>query len=175
MKQKPQKNHPRGFALIVTLSLMILLTVIAVGLLTLSSISLRSAGQSTSMSVARANARMALLLAIGELQRSAGPDKAVTAPSEIVAASPAKPNLTGVWDSWDFDVKSSSLDYDGPKTRPASGTNPGFKGWLVSDGSLAGPKDRGYANTAFAGDSIELVGDGSLGKNSAPLDKVRAG
>jgi Tfp pilus assembly protein PilX len=36
----------QGFALIITLSLMILLTVIAVGLLTLSSISLRSSNQS---------------------------------------------------------------------------------------------------------------------------------
>jgi len=34
-----------GFALVVTLALMILLTIIAVGLLSLSGISLRSAGQ----------------------------------------------------------------------------------------------------------------------------------
>ena len=176
MKISSWKLHPRGFALIVTLSLMILLTVVAVGLLTLSSISLRSSAQGNGMSVARANARMALLLAIGELQRTAGPDKAVTAPSEIVTASPAKPNLTGVWDSWDFDVKSSSLDYDGPKTQSARpGTTPGFKGWLVSDGSPSGPKDRSYANTAFTGDTIELVGDGSLGKNADAIDKVRAG
>ena len=175
MKTKPKKPQTQGFALIVTLSLMILLTVIAVGLLTLSSISLRSSGQGGAMASARANAKLALMLAIGELQRTAGPDKAVTAPSEIIVASPAKPNLTGVWDSWDFDVKSSSLDYDGPKTQPSSGTSPGFKGWLVSDGSATGPKDRGYANTAFTGDTVELVGDGSLGENSAVGDKVRAG
>jgi hypothetical protein len=175
MKIILKKPQAKGFALIVTLSLMILLTVIAVGLLTLSSISLRSAGQSSAMSVARANARMALLLAIGELQRTAGPDKAVTAPSEIVAANPAKPNLTGVWDSWDFDVKSTSLDYDSPKTQTASTTSPGFKGWLVSDGSLTGPKDRSYGDKAFVGDTVELVGDGSLGKGAPTLDKVRAG
>ena len=35
-----------GFALVITLSLMILLTVIAVGLLTLSSVALRSSSQS---------------------------------------------------------------------------------------------------------------------------------
>lgn len=54
MTTKPIQHHStsghpfagnRGFALIVTLSLMILLTVIAVGLLTLSSISLRSSTQ----------------------------------------------------------------------------------------------------------------------------------
>lgn len=52
----------RGFALIVTLSLMILLTVIAVGLLTLSSISLRSTTQGEAGAIARANARLALML-----------------------------------------------------------------------------------------------------------------
>jgi len=40
------RHHERGFALVVTLSLMILLTIIAVGILTLSTISLRSSSQS---------------------------------------------------------------------------------------------------------------------------------
>ena len=41
----PEDPCATGFALVVTLSLMILLTIIAVGLLTLSSISLRSSSQ----------------------------------------------------------------------------------------------------------------------------------
>jgi hypothetical protein len=166
----------RGFALVITLSLMILLTVIAVGLLALSSISLRTTSQGNAMSTARANARMALMLAIGELQRTAGPDKAVTATSEIIVANPEKPNLTGVWDSWDLDVTSSSLNYEAPKTQSSQpGINPGFKGWLVSDGSIEGPKDRNYANAAYQGETMELVGDGALGKDAPPLDKVKAG
>lgn len=50
---KPQLHSPqsRGFALVVTLSLMILLTIIAVGLLTLSSISLRASSQGNSTAV----------------------------------------------------------------------------------------------------------------------------
>ena len=47
-----------GFALVISLSLMVLLTILAVGLLSLSTISIRSAGQSDSLSIARANARM---------------------------------------------------------------------------------------------------------------------
>lgn len=43
--QKKTLSARRGFALVVTLSLMILLTIIAVGLLTLSSVSLRTTGQ----------------------------------------------------------------------------------------------------------------------------------
>lgn len=57
-KMRPDALNPRGFALVVTLSLMILLTVIAVGLLTLSGISLRSSAQIDAMQAARANARM---------------------------------------------------------------------------------------------------------------------
>ncbi|MEO5713730.1 MAG: hypothetical protein ABIT37_09610 [Luteolibacter sp.] len=114
------------------------------------------------------------MIAIGELQKTAGPDKAVTANSEVVAAIPQKPNLTGVWDSWDFDVKSSTLDYDSPKTQQ-SGASPGFKGWLVSDTDPAGPKARNYATLALSGESVELVGDGSLGKGADAAEKVRAG
>lgn len=50
------RHAKRGFALIVTLSLIILLTVIAVGLLTLSSVTLRSSAQGEAGAVARANA-----------------------------------------------------------------------------------------------------------------------
>ncbi len=175
MKQKCQKPKVKGFALIVTLSLMILLTVIAVGLLTLSSISLRTISHDDAMSRARANARLALMLAIGELQRTAGPDRAITANSEIGSATPKKPNLTGVWDSWDYDVKSTSLDYDGPKTEASRGANRGFKGWLVSDPDPAGPKARDYADSDFTGESVELVGEGSLGRGADAAEKVNAG
>ncbi|MEO8617294.1 MAG: hypothetical protein ABI600_19330 [Luteolibacter sp.] len=54
-----------------------MLTIIAVGLLSLASILLRSTSQGEVMANARANARLALLLAIGELQKNAGPDQRV--------------------------------------------------------------------------------------------------
>lgn len=93
-----------GFALVVTLSLMVLLTVVAVGLLTLSSISLRSSSQGDAMATARANARIALALAIGELQTYAGPDQRITgtanlagtAAGEELAAGAAPLNNTSV-------------------------------------------------------------------------------
>ena len=49
-------SRRKGFALVITISLMILLTVIAVGLLTLSSISLRGSTQTQAQATARANA-----------------------------------------------------------------------------------------------------------------------
>ena len=104
-------NSEKGFALVVTLSLMILLTVIAVGLLTLSSISLRSSTSQGAQATARANARMALILAIGELQKQAGPDQRVTAEAAILgknSTNVAQPHWTGVWDSRNINTTVAS-------------------------------------------------------------------
>jgi hypothetical protein len=73
----------QGFALVVPLPLMILLTVIAVGLLTLSTISLRASSQGEAAAAARANTRMALMTAIGELQRELGLDSRISAPQDF--------------------------------------------------------------------------------------------
>ena len=92
-------RRERGFALIVTLSLMILLTVIAVGLLTLSTISLRASSSSSAMTEARSNARLAVLLALGQLQLNTGQDTRITASANILDSN--KPSVTGVWRSWE--------------------------------------------------------------------------
>ena len=73
----------RGFALVITLALMVLLTLLVVGLLSLSTVALRTAGQGSAMAIARSNARVALIIALGELQKAAGPDQRVTAPADF--------------------------------------------------------------------------------------------
>ena len=128
-KTLPKKQAP-GFALIVTLSLMILLTVIAVGLLSLSSISLRATSQGSAMATAQANARMALMLALGELQTQAGPDTRITATGAIFEDSTeSKQHLTGVWESWKIDPSQPPTASDYEK---ADGKQKRFKKWLVS-------------------------------------------
>lgn len=57
---------------------MVLLTVLAVGLLTLSTVSLRTSAQGNDLAIARANARLGLLLALGNLQKHAGPSSKLT-------------------------------------------------------------------------------------------------
>ena len=78
---------------------MILLALIAVGLLSLSSISMRTGKQAQDMLDAKANARLALMIALGQLQGMAGPDQRVTAAASVVQTSPepANPNWFGVW------------------------------------------------------------------------------
>ena len=85
---------------------MILLTVIAVGLLTWR----RSPcvrGQAEAMATARSNARLALMLAIGDLQKTAGTDRAITAPAAIIDEK-SHPGVTGVWSPWDRDVLAAA-------------------------------------------------------------------
>ncbi len=148
-----------------------LLTIIAVGLLTLSSVSLRASNQGAAMAEARANARLALMLALGDLQKSLGPDRAVTASSEILATSAeavAKPNTTGVWESWwDFNPNDAP-DYSSEKTSR-------FRRWLVSSADMAAAGSRDFVTSEWTGKSIELVGNGSLGANTTNAGKVTAG
>ncbi len=161
----------KGFALIATLSLMVLLIMLLVAMLSLTSVSLRDSGQNEPIIEARANARMALKLAIGELQKNVGPDRAVTATSEILATSSttvSKPNTTGVWESWwDFDP-SASPNYSAEKTNR-------FQGWLVSSADATAPKSLDFASTPWTGNTIELVGEDSLGATAPDDDKVTAG
>lgn len=135
-------RNRHGFALVVTVSLMVLLTVIAVGILGLSALTLRGASLGEAEATARANARMALILALGELQHHAGPDQRVTARADLLDEQSPNPLLTGVWDSWHIET--------GPPPAPddfeRSAKNAGFRRWLVSAADPAAPVQTDFAN-----------------------------
>lgn len=85
---------------------MVLLAIITVGTLSLSVVTLRSGTQDSAQAQAQANARMALIIAIGELQKQMGPDQRISANGNILE-NPDTPvnesrhrHWTGVWDSW---------------------------------------------------------------------------
>ena len=188
----------RGFALIVTLSLMILLTVIAVGLLSLSSISLRSSSQSDAMAAARANARMALLLAIGELQKSTGPDQRVTSPADIAGDAAGFPLAAGAQPLNDKSINGDSKGLSGiqPGSRYWTGVwknsnsttpgleiysktpSPSFIQWLVSGNESAPilPSDGTYSVNpsgvvADVKKAVVLVGKSTVGISPGGIDR----
>jgi hypothetical protein len=152
-----RRSAKRGFALVVTLSLMILLTILAVGLLSLSSISLRSSNQSAAMGIARANAKMAILLALGDLQKQLGPDPRVSATADQIpgadAAISATPqghrNWAGAYKSW-------------PAARPElPRPQPEFLQWFVSGDPTTVTNLNFAASTS--GNSVELATMASVG------------
>jgi type II secretory pathway pseudopilin PulG len=165
-------HRSKGFALVVSLVLMILLTVLAVSLLSLSSISLRKTGEEDARMKAQANARMALILAIGELQKNLGPDKAISAPSDILGESPAKPGLMGVWNSWDYTEElqktSPTLDYENQKKDR-------FQGWMVSTSKAGDGKSLDFAKSDWSGETIILAGAASYGGKLPTSGAIRAG
>ncbi|WP_367872763.1 hypothetical protein [Luteolibacter sp. Populi] len=84
-----------GFALVATLTLLPLMALLVIGLLGISTISIRSSSAQRSMDEARANARLALQMAIGELQQHLGPDQRVSADGRLLGA--AHPHWVSVW------------------------------------------------------------------------------
>ncbi|MCB1132458.1 MAG: hypothetical protein KDN05_15130, partial [Verrucomicrobiae bacterium] len=88
-----------GYVLVVCVLLLALITMLAVGMLSLANIELRRSAQGEAMERARGNARLAMMLAIGQLQRTLGPDQRVSATAEILGGNPAQPHWTGAWRS----------------------------------------------------------------------------
>ncbi len=160
-------SHKKGFTLIITISLLVLLTMVAIGVLSLSSVTLRSSSQGLAQQEARANARMALMMAIGQIQKNLGPDQRITteadqlsagASGEQSSAATGQKNWMGVYRSW----------LSTETNRPA----PNFLGWMTS-GMSDDLDDVNYASNALPENQrIELVGDGTVGDD--PKDFVYA-
>jgi hypothetical protein len=157
----------RGFALVVTLSLMILLTVVAVGLLTLSSISLRATSQGAAQAAARTNARLGLMLAIGEIQKALGPDQRISANASSFNPSAQHPNLVGAW---------NSLGWNGPAGDAPSPSQKAenFRTWLVSTRSIRAGENFDFPNPAGHADSVWLSNPATTGTLSSGTTKQRA-
>jgi Tfp pilus assembly protein PilX len=186
-----------GFALVITLSLMVLLTVIAVGLMTLSSISLRSSSRSDAMATARANARLALALAIGELQTFAGPDQRTTGTANLAGSAAGDELAPGAAPLNNTTVNSThkGLTAVQPGTRYWTGVwrnsnliNPGIDiytktpspthlQWLVSGNEVGATPQFTPAASAFSvsadgsvadpESAVLMVGPGSVGDSSS--------
>ncbi len=92
--------------MVVTLSLIILLVLLAVGMLSLSAVTLRSSRAGDDQATARANARLAVMQAIGQLQRVLGPDQRVSASADLLGTGLRHPHWTGAWRSTREDGKS---------------------------------------------------------------------
>lgn len=122
----PPPSRERGFALLITVVLVAFLVLILVALATFTRVETQVAGNSQQLAQARQNALFALNLALGELQRTTGPDQRITAPSNLggsaLGATETQPHLTGVWRH----DPGSAIDL------PTLARSPQLVSWLVS-------------------------------------------
>lgn len=166
LSSRPKK----GFTLVITISLLVLLTLVAIGLLSLSSVTLRASGSQQLSQEARQNARLALMLAIGQLQSAAGPDQRVTASASVLSDKSAQPHLTGVWQGWKWDGTGNANFAERKQSL--------FQQWLISSLDPAATRAVGYHGTASSGKNAVLVRgprDPSLGDQvTAPIIPIRA-
>ncbi len=142
-----RRSRRGGFALIITLTLMVLLVILVTGLLSLSAVSLRSVGNEAARTQAHSNARLALMLAFAQLQQQTGSDTRITAPADVLttasASGCANPSWRGVWKS----NPATSRSY-----KPARSDF--FSGWLVTAAGAPLPLDA--ARTPVTGASAVI-------------------
>ncbi len=146
----PSPKPEKGFALLITVTLLAFLVLLMVSLSSLTRVETQVAGNGQKLSGARANAMMALNLALGQLQKFAGPDKAVSARADVTsAAALTQPYLTGIWktsnatsvpDTWLVSGNETSPITKTPANvlSPATGTEPvvdGAPGYVFLVGS----------------------------------------
>ena len=167
-------QHEQGFTLVMSVALLFVIALLALSMLGLSSIELRRSSQAQDQAQARGNARVALLLAIGSLQKQLGPDQRVSATASLENAA-AHPHWTGAWSTtaadgtslWRRDDANGGLTDLRPPNRMQS-----VKSWLVS-GNETG--------TSFTPSSVltnensaVMIDRGTVGTRAAPSDLVRA-
>jgi len=116
----------RGFALLITITLLAFLVLLLVSLASLTRVETQVADNSQRLSQARANAVFALNMALGQLQQFLGPDQRITAPAALgdgtnnsmpVPVNGAR-QWTGVWGNANAPTTDRSV--------------PVFLNWLVS-------------------------------------------
>jgi hypothetical protein len=167
---------------------MILLTIIAVGLLSLSSIALRSSSQDKAMATARSNARLSLMLAIGELQKHSGPDQRITAAADIAGDADGLRVAAGAVPQNDNSVSGVSkglspvqagtrywtgifASKDTPVSIFTKTPSPSLVQWLVSGSPGIVPSDVTYAvggngQVSDSTKAVVLVGQYSVGNGA---------
>ncbi|SHJ93793.1 hypothetical protein SAMN02745181_2824 [Rubritalea squalenifaciens DSM 18772] len=86
----------RGFALVSCITVMALLLMVVLGMINLATSTSRISKNEVHAETAKANARLALSIAIGELQKSMGPDQRVSFEASLLDKTPETSTIDGV-------------------------------------------------------------------------------
>ncbi len=159
--------------------MLVLLLLLAVGMLSLSTASIRITTIDNAMEEARTNARMALMLAIGELQTEMGPDMRISAEAALFDRRPdtpaidgiAQPHWMAVYDSWGNYLNApytpegkDASSVDSIQDTYSSRRTPMFRRWLVSMPESQQTTITSVFRMPAEEDSVIMVGPGTLGQ-----------
>ncbi len=87
MPRSVSYSQRSGFALLITVTPVAFLVLVLVALATFTRVETQVASNSQQLTQARQNAVMGLNIALGQLQKYAGPDQRVTAPASLNATN----------------------------------------------------------------------------------------
>ncbi|WP_180973137.1 hypothetical protein [Akkermansia muciniphila] len=138
-KKSKFKHVSKGFALIATITLMMLLALLSVGLLTIASSQVRLSEKHLFVAEAKSLARFSLEVALGQLQCELGPDQRVSANSGILSSGTSEgnaPYVLGVWNSWDTWLNKTNSQGINISSTYDTGRKAMFRRWLISDPDL---------------------------------------
>jgi hypothetical protein len=139
-----------GFALLITVTLLAFLVLLLVGLAAYSRVETAVAGNTQRHAAARQNALLALDVALGQLQKFAGPDQRVTATADSFGGGNGTRHFTGVWNS--------------DPANPSPGAAP--LTWLVSGNETQGAPLAKGPKTALTTTGTNPTGAELVGKNA---------
>ncbi|WP_309381892.1 hypothetical protein [Cerasicoccus frondis] len=127
----------KGFALIIAISLMAMLVLLVISISTITRVELQTALFRTQKEQSRANALLALSVAMGELQKYAGADQRITTRADIDAGNTANPYWTGVYGAasvvgYDATPVEIANELTDPTLVATNGSSAKLLNWLVS-------------------------------------------
>jgi len=180
---------------VAAIAVLILLSLVGIAFLSITAITVKTTRSDWAMEEARANARLGLMVAMGELQREMGPDQRVSASAEILDLDPTTLEIEGVEHPHWLGSFSTVFEENENRTpwyrtdRFSGGlqdsrggvdylAKDSIRGYLVSGneggwdriGSERRPLDALDADLGDEADWLWLVGLGSVNKDS---DRVR--
>ncbi len=138
----------QGFALVVALTLMAFILLLLLSMVALTRVESQTSQIYKDLSVARNNALLGMQVALGELQKMAGPDQRITTTADILPtlSEPKHRYWTAVWDA------SGQMPH-------APYVSPGRLGWLVSGVDAQGDALQPDANIE---NPVTLLGSNSV-------------
>jgi Tfp pilus assembly protein PilX len=152
----------RGFALLITITLLAFLVLLLVSLASLTRVETQVADNNQRLSQARQNALMALNIALGQLQKHTGLDQRVTARADVIKPSTVtwstsaapdtalaadKSGIDAYWQGtkrnrhWIGAWKNSNSTAFNANNPAASNPSPSLQSWLVSGNENAATGD----------------------------------